>query len=203
MMKRTLLPLLGLFLMCLTTYQTSAQDSTMVDPSLKGQYQLMLSKSRTLDGYKLINPYRLTSFYKSVTDTIRKERQGHIGAQTKIKEQAATIAGLNNEIKGKEASLATSNARLDQISFLGIPFDKGTYNTIVWVLIVLLAIALAIVTIRSAKSIQEAKYRSGLYEEIAQEYQTYKVKSNEKEKKLARELQDERNKLEELRTRGN
>jgi hypothetical protein len=58
------------------------------------------------------------------------------------------------------------------------------------------------VILRSAKHIHEAKYRSSLYEEISQEYQSYKTKANDKEKKLARELQDERNKLDELKNRG-
>jgi len=61
---------------------------------------------------------------------------------------------------------------------------------------------LAIIILRSAKHIHEAKYRSTLYDEISQEYQNYKVKANDKEKKLARELQDERNKLDELKNRG-
>ena len=47
-----------------------------------------------------------------------------------------------------------------------------------------------------------AKYRTELYDEISNEYQSYKSRTNEKEKKLARELQDERNKLEEYKTRG-
>jgi hypothetical protein len=41
-----------------------------------------------------------------------------------------------------------------------------------------------------------------LYNELDEEYKAYKVKSNEKEKKLARELQTERNKLDELLGRG-
>lgn len=202
MMKKKLLTLVSLFLLCLMSTTLNAQDSVKADPTLRGQYQLMLSKSRTLDGYKLVNPNRLSGFYQSVMDTIRKERQSHLSGQTQLKTQKTTISTLNEEIKAKEAALATSNARFDQISFLGMGFDKGTYNTIVWTLIILLAIALAIITIRSAKSIQEAKYRRGLYDEIAQEYQTYKVKANEKEKKLARELQDERNKLDEFKSRG-
>jgi hypothetical protein len=186
----------------LFSLQVSAQDSVRVDPSLRGQYQLMLSKSKSLNGYKLINPSRLSAFYRSVSDTLRIQRNQLKAAQGKITTQEKSIAVLNQEIEGKESSLATSNSKLDQISFIGIPFSKSTYNTIVWSLIVILALSFAFVTVRSAKNIQEAKYRSGLYEEISQDYQAYKVKANEKEKKLARELQDERNKLEELRSRG-
>ncbi|RZK72443.1 MAG: hypothetical protein EOO92_19835, partial [Pedobacter sp.] len=60
---------------------------------------------------------------------------------------------------------------------------------------------LIIVIARSGKSITEAKHRTQLYNEVADEYQAYKAKSVEKERKLARELQDERNKLDELNGR--
>ena len=90
----------------------------------------------------------------------------------------------------------------DEISFLGISFTKGTYNALVWSIIGILAIALFVVIARSTKSILEAKLRTQLYDEISAEYQAYKTKSNEQQRKLARELQDERNAMEELRTRG-
>ena len=163
---------------------------------------MMLSKSRNLDGYKLVNPSRITTFWRNVSDTLTTERRQLINATKKIEEQEKSITDLKAQISGKESSLASSNSKVNEISFLGISFTKSTYNAVVWTLIIGLAAALAIVILRSAKHIHEAKYRSTLYEKIAQEYQSYKVKANDKEKKLARELQDERNKLDELRSRG-
>ena len=177
------------------------QKARVIDPSLKGQYESLLYRSKSYYGAKLIVPGRLTAFYQNVADSIRKERAGSKNAFIKIREQAKTIDTLNSQIKGNESSLANSNAKLDQISFLGIPFSKSAYNTIVWSIIIVLALALAFVVIRSAKNISEAKYRTELYDEVSKEYQTFKVKANEKEKKLARELQDERNKLDELKNR--
>lgn len=108
---------------------------------------------------------------------------------------------MKKQVSGAQSSLASSNAKLNEISFIGIGFTKSNYNIFVWGLIAALGITLTIVILRSAKNIHEAKYRTSLYEEVNQEYQNYKAKSNEKEKKLARELQDERNKLEELKSK--
>jgi hypothetical protein len=208
-MNRILPLLIFIFLGTLTVQSTAQivkrtdtlQKVRVVDPSLKGQYESLLYRSKSYYGAKLIVPGRLTAFYQNVADSIRKERAGSKNALLKIKQQAKTIDTLNSQIKGNESSLASSNAKLDEISFLGIPFSKSAYNTIVWSIIIVLALALAFVVIRSAKNISEAKYRSELYEEVSKEYQTFKVKANEKEKKLARELQDERNKLDELKNR--
>lgn len=205
-----ILPLFIFLLLSIAVNSSSAQavlpaDSTptvqIVDSSLKGQYGLLLSRSKSYYGFKLINPAKLAGFYRNVADSIHKERAGGKAAQARINEQAKTITTLNDQIKGKENSLASSNSKIDEISFLGMSFQKSTYNTLVWSLIIILALCLAFVIIRSAKNIQEAKYRTGLYEEVAQEFQTYKTKANEKEKKLARELQDERNKFEEYKNR--
>jgi len=191
-------------LCCIVLFQSAfAQDSTKItvraDPSLKGQYQEVLSRSKTLNGFKLVNPNRLSAFWQNLNDTLSTERKLLAPLKTRISDQEKTITTLKSQVTENQNLIDLGNARLDEISFLGISFTKSTYNMMVWTLIIVLAIALAIVIIRSAKNIQEAKYRSSLYEEISQEYQSYKVKANDKEKKLARELQDERNKLEELK----
>jgi uncharacterized protein YlxW (UPF0749 family) len=202
-MKKITIFLFAMILLNLTlTAQIKLRDSVAPDPSLQGQYQLMLSKSKTLYGSKLVNPSRLSQFWQSVRDTIRTERKRSSTAQSQIAILQKEVSGLKSQISGTESSLAATNAQMDQITFLGIAFSKSSYNMTVWTIITVLALVLAIVFIRSAKSVQEAKYRSGLYEEISQEFQAYKVKANDKEKKLARELQDERNKMDEFRNRS-
>ncbi|WP_432710997.1 hypothetical protein [Pedobacter sp.] len=201
-MKKFILKTMALLCFALLANSSMAQDTAKADPSLKGQYQLMLSKSRTLDGYKLVNPTRLADFWKNVRDTINTERKDLTSARIKISEQQKSINELQAQIQGKDTALSSSNAKLNEITFLGISFSKSTYNTIVWTLIIILGLALAILIFRSIKLAHEAKYRSDLYNEIATEYQNYKVKANDKEKKLARELQDERNKFEEFRSTG-
>ena len=172
------------------------------DFSLNGQYRFMLSRSRSSYGSKLINPVRLDAVWKSVNDTLRKERAALKTAQAKVAEQEKTITNLRTEVSGKENSLNETNAKADEISFLGISFTKSTYNIMVWSIIGLLAIALFVVIARSTKSILEAKHRTQLYDEVSAEYQAYKTKANEQQRKLARELQDERNIIEEMRSRG-
>lgn len=171
------------------------------DFSLNGQYQFMLSRSKTINGYKLVNPGRLATVWQSVMDTVRKERTELTKAKSKITAQQKTISNLQNEVSGKEVTLNDTNAKLDEINFLGLSFTKGTYNLIVWSIILILALALFIVIARSAKNILEAKHRTQLYDEISAEYQAFKSKSNEQQRKLARELQDERNIVEELKSK--
>ncbi len=183
-----------------TAYQVDTVKNK--DFSLNGQYQFMLSRSKSINGYKLVNPTRLAAVWKSVTDTLRKERTELTNTKAKVTEQGKAIATLQAEVSGKDASLTSTTAKADEITFLGISFTKGNYHIMVWSIIGVLAIALFVVIARSAKNILEAKHRTQLYDEISTEYQAYKVKTNEQQRKLARELQDERNIIEELKGRA-
>ncbi len=162
----------------------------------------MLSRSKTINGYKLINQGRLAGVWQSALDTLKKERAEFKKVNAKVAEQEKTIVALQGEISGQEDTLNSSNAKMNEISFLGISFEKNTYHIIVWSIIIILGIALLVVIIRSAKNIMEAKHRTQLYDEISAEYQAFKSKANEQQRKLARELQDERNIVEELKGRG-
>lgn len=194
--------LLGAMLFLNAAFAQVLPDTTKnTDPSLNGQYQFMLKKSKTLYGAKLINPSRLTSLWKSVSDTLRKERKQLQEAKQEIKTQSQNISSLKGEVSGKENSLADATASVNEIKFLGISFNKGTYNTIVWAIIIILGAGLAIVIFQSGKYRKEATYRTQLYQEVADEYQAHKVKAKDKEMKLARELQDERNKWDDARGR--
>ncbi|SDG78457.1 hypothetical protein SAMN05421827_11138 [Pedobacter terrae] len=199
--KHTLL-FLGAMLFLNVAFAQTAPDTTKnTDPSLNGQYQFMLKKSKSLYGAKLINPNRLSSLWKSVNDTLKKERKQLQEARQEIKAQAGNISSLKGEVTGKESSLANATASVNEIKFLGISFNKGTYNTIVWSIIIVLGIGLAFIIFQSGKLRHEAKYRTELYQEVADEFQAHKVKAKDKEMKLARELQDERNKWDEGRGR--
>ena len=91
-----------------------------VDFSLKGQYQFMLSRSKSLYGNKLINPTRLNTLWQSVTDTLRKERVNLSKAQTSILDQQKTIANLQTEVSGKESSLNDTTAKINEMLYLAV-----------------------------------------------------------------------------------
>jgi len=177
-----------------TTQQPVAPVNT--DKSLNGQYQYLSSKV-----YNYQRP-QLAAFYKNATDTLRTERKKVKDLQAKLAEQGKSMQTLQSDVTAKEQSLSESNAKVDAISLLGFPVSKSLYNTIMWGLVIVFGVLAAVVILQSGSARREAKYRIKLYDELDEEYKAYKVKANEKEKKLARELQTERNKVDELLGRG-
>ncbi|MDN3549687.1 hypothetical protein [Mucilaginibacter aquaedulcis] len=175
----------------------TAKDSALVkDKSLNGQYQYLLSK---LFHYQ--QPLA-SALWKNMRDTLNTERRKLAAAQSKLDAQNKDISTLKTDATTKDQTLSEANAKRDEISLLGISFTKASYNLVMWGLVIAFGVIAAIVIARSGAHSREAKYRIKLYEELDEEYKTYKTKANEKEKKLARELQTERNKLDELLGRG-
>jgi hypothetical protein len=161
--------------------------------SLYQQYQSILPKF-----YHYQQP-DLVEFWKNTADTIKSFRAKQRLANAKILIQSNTIDSLKTQVVAKDEKLAE---KVSQINFIGMTVSLGGYNLIVWGLIILLGIATFVVIARSASFRHEAHYRTKLYSELEDEFKGYKSKANEKEKKLARELQTERNKLDELLGRG-
>lgn len=187
-------------LIIISTVRLNAQDTTQTeDKTLKGQYREILQKSKNNDqGFKIINPSRLSSFQRNFADSLRQTQSKLYEAQAKISTQNKTISALKSDVSGKEQSLTASRSMVDEISMLGIPINKATYNWIMWGLVILLGAAFAFMMFQSVSLRKEARYRTTLYSDLAEEFQAYKTKSNDKEKKLARELQTEKNRIDEL-----
>lgn len=162
------------------------------DKSLGGQYQFIISR---------IYSYQramIDAFYRSVQDSLRTQHSTLTALKTKLASQTKTLATLQTDVNSKEQSLNETNAQVNNISFLGIPMSKTTYNTIMWGLVIVLGALAATVIFLSASARREAHYRTKLYNELEEEYKGYKTKANDKEKKLSRDLQTVRNKLEEI-----
>lgn len=174
----------------------AAKPAAPADNSLNGQYQYLLTKV-----YLYQQPL-LNAFHKSITDTLNLARKNLKASQSNLVVANKTIDSLQTSIKANTQSLSESNEKVNEVSLIGIPVTKATYNLIMWGLVIIFGAVAAIVIARSGASTREAKYRTQLYSELEEEYRVYKAKAVEKEKKMARELQTERNKIDELLGRG-
>jgi hypothetical protein len=178
------------------TPSTETPAVAPTDKSLNGQYHYLLSKV-----YNYQQPL-VGAYHKSIMDTLNQARHALRDAQTKLLAQGKTVDSLQASATSKDQSLEASNAKVNEVSLLGLSVSKSTYNLIMWGLVLIFGACAVIVMARSGAHTREAHYRTNLYNELDEEFKTYKAKANEKEKKLARDLQTERNKVEELMGRG-
>ena len=170
----------------------AAPIAVSTDKSLGGQYQFILGRT-----YSYQHPM-IDAFYKTMQDSLHILHNSSTAMKTKLAAQAKTLAELQTDVNSKEQSLNSTNAQVNSMSFLGMPVAKTTYNSMMWGAVIVLGLLAATVIFLSGSARREAHYRTKLYNDLEEEYKGYKTKANEKEKKLSRELQTVRNKLEEI-----
>ena len=84
------------------------------------------------------------------------------------------------------------------ISVLGIDFDKGFFAGTVGVILLVLGLVIAVIYYTMKMMRKNLAEKVELMNSISAEYEEYKRRAMEKQTKLSRELQNERNKLQEL-----
>lgn len=197
-----------LFSLILTVFvsQSFAQSAAKAieaieDPNLnlKERYQVMKDNSQTYGDYKVIKEFILDGFWKLNVDSINKQH-------ALLKESNSQIAALKTELLATQNDLKAQKASVEEIVFdskhisvIGIPFTKGTFLIIAAIVIAGLALFVAFAFTRMKVVNAGMKEKALLAHSVAQEFEEYKHKALDKQTKLSRELQNERNKLLELR----
>lgn len=192
--------ILFLFSAPIASHSQSTEESSS-DQSLRTQFQEMLDKSESYTEYKVIKRSNLSQYSKAVQDSLRANRSEINNLKSTASDQNSQISTLSKRITDLETQLAQSEELRESLSFLGLNLNKATYHTMVWLIIsVLAAFGVFAYTsfIRSNKITAKTKKE---YKVLEVEYEEHKKKSHEKQIKMGRELQTERNRVEELKTK--
>jgi hypothetical protein len=177
----------------------SATDPLQGSYTLKDRFSIMKAKSQTYQNYKVIKESVLDGVWRIVQDSIHAKQQAVNQANQQIAALKADVKRIEDTMKQKEAGVQSIVHDSAHINVLGIDFTKGFFLTLTGILFAALIASLVFVLTRMKvldKSIKEKTLTISL---VSNEYDEYKKKAMEKQTKLSRELQDERNRLQELR----
>jgi len=167
--------------------------------NLNDRYKELKSGSQTFKDYKVIKESILDGVWKITSDSIsKKEKQ--------LQEARAEISNLQGELKAMQSSMQTQQASIQDviydsthISVLGIPFTKGFFILFVVAVVGALAVGLSVSFARVKIANALVKEKTLIADSVSHELEDFKKKAMEKQTKLSRELQNERNKWMEAR----
>ena len=168
--------------------------------TLRQRYALMKEKSQTFNDYKVIKEYILDGFWKLSMDSLQaisgKLEQATLEAgQLQIKVDEAVAALQQKEDSMQELVFAGTH-----INVLGVDLAKGFFLVVTGILLVGFVLLVAAMTGRLKLVHALLKEKEEQENRISGEFEAYKRKALERQMKLSRELQDERNKVAEMRT---
>ena len=192
--------LLVIFLLGVTgAFAQQEADALEGNYPLNERYQVLKSKSQNYREYKVIRENVLDSFWKIVRDSVAAKEAALAARDQSIKQLNNNLAETQANLKKKEDSMAEIVHDSTHINVLGINFAKGVFITTVAVIIGILVLLVVFITGRLKLIHSSMKERADAFTSLSNEFEEYKRKAMEKQTKLSRELQTERNRLSESR----
>src|SRR5690606_37855962 len=162
------------------------------------RYYVLKNKSQTYQDYKVIKENILDGYWRIIEDSLRQK-------QATLRQAHAEISGLNKELEENKATLKAKEESMQDVLYasthitvLGIDFDKGFFAGMVGVIILLLGLVIATIYYTMKVMRRNLSEKVELMNSISAEYEDYKRRAMERQTKLSRELQNERNNLMEL-----
>ncbi|MEO9476706.1 MAG: hypothetical protein ABJG41_14285 [Cyclobacteriaceae bacterium] len=174
-----------------------SSSNAQTGSSITDSFDKIMEEYKTWQEYKVVPVTRMEEFKTALADSVAK-------GKNEISELKKIISAQRIEIDSAQASIARLSESLevsknfnDQILFLGIPFQKPVYNSIVWVIIFVLLGSLILCYMVFLRSNRITKQAIKEREQVKDELENQRSQSREKEVKLKRELQTALNKLNE------
>lgn len=190
-MKRTLF----LSLILLTNLGIlNAQDTTQVVNPIEKEFNTLIETSNDYQGFKVVDYNELIKLRNNTTQFFSRLNDEIITQQNTIDQQQEQIEELREDLESTQRELEEVRAEKDEINFLGMPFSKSSYMTLMWSVIGILLLALIFFIYKYKKSHQQTSEAREKLATTEKEFEAYRTKALEKEQRLGRLLQDEKNK---------
>jgi len=187
------------FMVCKSQTVPAAAALEGKDKTLQERYLLMKTKSETYQDLKVIKEGILDGVWKITNDTLNKRELQLKEANDKILSIKNEMNTARAELKSKEDSMESIVFASTHINVLGIDLSKGFFLTFATLVGVALFAIIAFLLVRIKVMRVFVKESEVIVASTTSEFEDYKRKMFDMQTKLARELQTERNKLNELK----
>jgi hypothetical protein len=167
--------------------------------NLDERFLEMKAGSQTFKDYKVIKESILDKVWKITADSIRIKEKEIAEAKSQNMRLSEELESTRNSMQVQQASMNDIIYDSTHISVMGIPFSKGLFLLLTAAVVGALIFALSVFFGRMKILNGLVREKGLIADSIAHELEDFKKKSMEKQTKLSRELQNERNKWMEAR----
>ena len=185
----------GLFYLLLTNvFSQKNIEAWKSEKNLESQYSSLKDNASKWNGFIMIKEPQLNEFHKSIIDSVNSLEKIILTGNTNLANAKKEKSTLSTELLETKGKLEASLLKEKEMTTLGMAVDKNVFPTVVYSIIlgvILLCLIAFFLFFRSNSVTKEIEHR---YQKLTEELKEQKTKALERESKLARELQNERNK---------
>ncbi len=175
--------------------QSDDNEATLDRGPVAGQFDYAIEKSSRYEEYRVVQTDWLYKLKSNVLDSLTNLETTITQKDFQIDSLNSEITTLTNNLNSAKEDLNEAITQKDSISFLGSELPKGQYNSIMWGIVLILAVGAALLFLLFKRSHHLTSEMKEKYDDLEKEYDDHRKRALEKEKTMARQHLNELNKL--------
>jgi hypothetical protein len=187
--------LFGVLFISLSLFKVLSQE-TVVKPSvdrgtIESRFDYVIREASPLEDSKVVKSWWLYHLKTGVSDTLKALRSEIFVTKNVLSAKNAEIDSLKLNIKSVNEELGNVNNEKNSIGFIGISMSKSAYNSLMWSIIIGLALLLLIfIALFKRSHVVTTQTKTDLAE-LKDEFEAFRKKALEREEKIVRKYHDE------------
>lgn len=157
----------------------------LLQGTLNDQLNYLQEKTRIYEDYRAIREDMFQIIKKNSIDSLMAARKNIILLKNFSGAQNDTIDSLNNTLAGVRDELATMISTKNSIKLMGFEVNKTAYNSVMWLIIALLAGCLSIGFLAYKRNHAVTIHTKKDLEELKKEFEAYRKASREAREKMS------------------
>lgn len=174
---------------------TLSSDAPLDTGDIQEQYDHIMRKSSTYEGFKVIKISRFEKFKENIQDSLVTAYEKRDASLLELKGQKEQTQDLKKQVSDLQTQLAKTEKEKDSLSFLGILISKGAYMGMMWGLVFVLLFFAVFAYLLFKRSNSVTKSTKKELDDVKEEYEQHRKRALKREQELAVKYHSEINKL--------
>lgn len=162
--------------------------------TIENQFNFVYDQSYTFQIYKSVRIAWYQSLKTHVLDTLKTLKKDLRTTKKLVLARDTQLDSLKSELTKTQENLSTVLKEKNSFRFIGILMSKQAYNSLVWFIILGLAVLLGFFILLFKRSNSVTSQTNKDLSELKEEFEIFRKRSLEREEKMARKHLDELNK---------
>ena len=178
-----------------TTKQPALPQIDLTTAPIKDQLNSIEARTRIYENFRAVREDMFQKIKKNVNDTLSVMQKRIVSLNNQAATLKSTIDSLNSRMSTTQANLDDVTRSKNSVPFLGMEVEKGTYNSIMWSIIIVLLLILMIGFLVFRRNQRLVINRNKDLEDLKAEFDAYRKTSREAREKMALQHFNEMKKL--------
>lgn len=166
-------------------YSQTGMPEELRSSPVKDQLNYIESKTRIYENFRAVREDMFQRLKTNISDTLAAMQKQIVRLNSETNSLRSTIDSLNSKLGATKTNLDDMTRSKNSIPLLGMEIEKGTYNAIMWSIVVALLLLLLVGFMIFKRNQGIVVNRNKDLDELKAEFEAYRKTSRESREKMA------------------